>query len=284
MTIPVGGLRARFVHDSLFAYLQSGLVLLGWVDSPLPRRHSPIDFIAQSPNIQVEVPLNTLALSDEGVSDAPAEIGSLFAEHTRSYYLDFFAENDAVGKHLIGDMRDILEGRMPSLGFTGPEFPCLDFRMATPTAFTFGEVQRVQVDRAHNWAQRWLQHWFSLSFQVVDYYGTDDDLTGTFTLSPFTYSYSLPAGPPGPEGPTGLTGHTGLTGPQGVPGPPGAVFTFTQMIASNDWVIAHNMGKFPNVIVNDSAGDEVEGEVVYLDLNNIQVLFAYPLAGTATLT
>jgi hypothetical protein len=175
VTAIVGGLRARLIHDSIFNYVKDGLTVLGWTGNPAPRRYVPINFIAQTPNLEAEVPLNTLALSDENVTDQSAEIGSQFAEHTRNFYLDFFAESDAIGKHLIGDLRDLLEGRMPSLGYLGPEIPVFDYTQATPSQIFYVELTSLRVDRAHNWAQRWLQHWYSISFSVVDWYAGDED-------------------------------------------------------------------------------------------------------------
>ena len=60
-------------------------------------------------------------------------------------------------------------------------------------------------------------------------------------------------------------------------------YTHIQGVASTLWNIAHNLGKYPSVTVLDSALNEVVGEVVYIDFNNVQVTFSAIFSGTATL-
>lgn len=101
-------------------------------------------------------------------------------------------------------------------------------------------------------------------------------------------------GPPGPEGPEGPEGREGPQGVQGIPGQPGPQgpkgdpgedqnYLHTQSVASDEWSINHNLGKYPSVAVIDSAGSEVIGEVEYIDLNNLKIKFAGSFSGKATL-
>lgn len=46
--------------------------------------------------------------------------------------------------------------------------------------------------------------------------------------------------------------------------------------------VSHNLGKYPAVTVMDSSGDQVVGDVVYTDLNNLIVSFSAPFSGTVT--
>ena len=62
-----------------------------------------------------------------------------------------------------------------------------------------------------------------------------------------------------------------------------ANFLFTQTTASNIWVIVHNLNKYPSVTVLDSAGNEVIGETIYNDLNQVTLKFKGGFKGTATL-
>ena len=62
-----------------------------------------------------------------------------------------------------------------------------------------------------------------------------------------------------------------------------ANFLFTQTTASNIWVIVHNLNKYPSVTVIDSAGNEVIGETIYNDLNQVTLKFEGGFKGTATL-
>jgi hypothetical protein len=60
-------------------------------------------------------------------------------------------------------------------------------------------------------------------------------------------------------------------------------FEFDQPTPSNEWSIAHNLGKFPTVAVTDSSGNAGIGSVRYVDANNLILSFGAPFAGTAYL-
>ena len=49
-------------------------------------------------------------------------------------------------------------------------------------------------------------------------------------------------------------------------------FTFTQGVAAAIWNVAHNLGKKPSVSVVDSGDNEVIGEVVHTDINNLIII------------
>lgn len=85
----------------------------------------------------------------------------------------------------------------------------------------------------------------------------------------------LTPGPPGGPGPAG---------PAGPPGPSGGHYLHTQNTPVTVWTINHGLGFKPNVTVIDSAGTSVEGQVIYVDDNSLQVAFAVAFGGTATLT
>lgn len=60
-------------------------------------------------------------------------------------------------------------------------------------------------------------------------------------------------------------------------------YLHTQNEASNEWVIVHNLNKYPAVSIINSAGDEVIGDVQYDSLNQVTVRFEGSFKGTATL-
>lgn len=62
-----------------------------------------------------------------------------------------------------------------------------------------------------------------------------------------------------------------------------ANYIHKQTEASNEWVIVHNLNKYPAVSIIDSAGDEVEGNVHYDSINQITITFIGAFKGTATL-
>jgi hypothetical protein len=124
-----------------------------------------------------------------------------------------------------------------------------------------------------------------------------------------------PSGPSGPTGPTGLpgvAGPVGLTGPVGSTGPTGAdgvsaydlwvaqgnvgapteffasiggnYFRYVQVSPASLWDIVHNLGRYAQVSVMDSAGDVVQGDISYVSLNELTIEFSAPFAGEAYLT
>lgn len=60
-------------------------------------------------------------------------------------------------------------------------------------------------------------------------------------------------------------------------------FVYTQGSPSNTWNITHTLNKFPSVSVVDSANNEVEGDVHFVDQNNITITFSSSFSGKAYL-
>ena len=60
-------------------------------------------------------------------------------------------------------------------------------------------------------------------------------------------------------------------------------FCFEQSVASDEWIILHNLYKYPSVTVVDSAGTIITGEVTYLDATMLKINFRAPFAGKAYL-
>ena len=91
-------------------------------------------------------------------------------------------------------------------------------------------------------------------------------------------------GATGPTGPTGPTGLTGSTGPTGAAGSGGDLnYTHTQSVPSATWAVTHNLNKYPNVVVVDSAGTVVIGEVIYDSLLAVTLVFTAGFSGKAYL-
>lgn len=79
----------------------------------------------------------------------------------------------------------------------------------------------------------------------------------------------------------GIPGPVGPTGPAGPPGGSGLVFS--QVAPLQIWNINHNLNRFPSVTLIDTAGDEIITDYIYIDSNNIQVIFSAATAGKAYL-
>ena len=66
---------------------------------------------------------------------------------------------------------------------------------------------------------------------------------------------------------------------------PGRVsYQHTQGVASNTWNITHNLQFYPNVTVQDSAGNIVEGEISYTNSDSLVVTFSTAFSGEAYLS
>ena len=58
-------------------------------------------------------------------------------------------------------------------------------------------------------------------------------------------------------------------------------FVFTQAVASNTWVIQHDLNKFPSVTSVNINDFEVYGEVVFNNINNLTINFSAAFSGKA---
>lgn len=171
MTVYVGGLRARLIRDSLFYMLRDGLTDLGWLTSQ--PSHLPITLLAEPTEADQEVPLNTIALADDDVRGEDVELGSGLAEQSWNFFVDFYAENDPIGLHLIRDVKDMLEGRIASIGRTRPILSVQDWTLATPVEVFACEIEDVRTARAHDFPHAWLRHWHTCSFTLIDTYANE---------------------------------------------------------------------------------------------------------------
>lgn len=60
-------------------------------------------------------------------------------------------------------------------------------------------------------------------------------------------------------------------------------YKFTQSIASDNWIIEHNLKKYPSVFVKSLDGESVVGEVNYIDESVLYIRFTSPISGYAYL-
>lgn len=172
MSTVVGGLRARLIRDSLYNYVKDGVEARGWCDEG--RRHAPFRFIPAPQDWDEEVPLNSIAVTNEDVGDAPAEMGSNLTDDTWTYYIDIYAEGEQIGMDVCHDVRDMMRGKMPSIGKGRMAFPVWDYRMATPEILFYCEIDGVVSDRARNFPQAWRKNWFTVRIDVNDTYSDED--------------------------------------------------------------------------------------------------------------
>lgn len=96
-----------------------------------------------------------------------------------------------------------------------------------------------------------------------------------------------------PQGATGPQGVQGPQGPQGIQGPQGTTgsgtggssfYRFVQGVPSTVWTIPHNLGYKPNVQSFDSRPEQVQGDILHVDGNNLTITFAFAISGEAELS
>jgi hypothetical protein len=171
----VGGTRTRLIRTSLFNKVNTGLTTLGWFDSN--RQHVPIQFVQKEVPASESVEPNIIGLADGPSSDVDIEVGSTLSEQRLNYYIDVFAESTALGLHIAGDIKDIIQGRFTTtLGEYGPIVSVYDYRLATPTELFQVEVESVIIDRPEFASSRvpWKSHYYSIAVTLLDHYDTED--------------------------------------------------------------------------------------------------------------
>lgn len=62
------------------------------------------------------------------------------------------------------------------------------------------------------------------------------------------------------------------------------VYTHYQSVLASVWVVAHSMGKYPLVVVEDGGGAAIFGSIIYTDLNQLTITFASGVTGRAYCT
>ena len=59
-------------------------------------------------------------------------------------------------------------------------------------------------------------------------------------------------------------------------------YSHVQTTPASVWSVTHSLNKYPSVTVFDSSGNQVEGDVDYVNLNQVTLTFSSTFAGTAT--
>jgi hypothetical protein len=168
MTV-VGGLRTRFVYDSVFNALYAGMTELGWFEPG--RKHRPVTFVSEPVAADDEVGLNTIAMGEGPMFDRERELGSNMSSSEYAFYIDIYAESGPVGRDMANDMRDLIMGRHG--GRTTPTFTIYDYRQATPSAIGWVDVERVNIYREDQPSRPWQKFWYTVRFDVTDDYLPD---------------------------------------------------------------------------------------------------------------
>lgn len=87
----------------------------------------------------------------------------------------------------------------------------------------------------------------------------------------------------GPPGIQGEKGEKGDKGDKGDTGPIAPTFVFNQTVPSDTWVVQHDLGKMPAIVVTDSGGSVVEGDIQYESDLQVTITFSSAFSGIAYL-
>lgn len=174
MSTPVGGLRLRLLRDSVEYMINNALDDLGWFDSG--RQHDPVTIISAPSDWDEPIEFNSIAISLLEASDEDAEMGSNLTNDRHKCWIDIYAQSRDVADHLAGDIRDILRGKMPSIGRTGPVMDLMDLRLATPVSLATVLIEDVRKDRPENPPNVWQKHMVMVSCELEDSYQDEDDV------------------------------------------------------------------------------------------------------------
>lgn len=167
----MGGLRRRFIHDSIEKMLRDSLTALGWFNAG--RQHAPLSISPKPAKWDDPIDFNTLSVDIAANADTDAEMGSNLTEDRRTVWIDFYAENESLGEHVCGDIADICRGKMASAGRTRPNLDVLDFRVSSPPHLFYCEIENVVEDRARNFPHPWQQFWYVVRFELIDTVGDE---------------------------------------------------------------------------------------------------------------
>lgn len=168
MPNPVGGYRARIIQDSTHAMMRDALDALGWMDAT--PAHQAVNLVAEPVDSHEHVPFNTVAVYFANVGDTDLELGSNASEDRWFGVVDIYAEDEAIGRWLSHDVRDILRGKFPSIGRTQANVQVIDYDLATPVVVFVVDIENVAGDRALARGRAFEEFWWVVAFEAVDDY------------------------------------------------------------------------------------------------------------------
>lgn len=160
-----GGILERFLEESLYQRILGGLTQLGWFQPG--RSHSPIVPLQEGVPTYESIEKNTLVINFESADDDLHELGGDVAlEDTYLGYAQFFAEDLSVGAHLSGDIRAILRGGFPSIGYDTPVLEIFDYRHATPPVIGYALIENVRREQNAAFSRPWKATLFDVQYTI----------------------------------------------------------------------------------------------------------------------
>lgn len=101
------------------------------------------------------------------------------------------------------------------------------------------------------------------------------DISSTMSTEQSVATQVIEVITPGPQGPPGPAGTGG--------GSSGAGFTYRQASAAATWIVAHNLNRWPDVVLllDSDPLNRVWTDVHYIDGNTVSIEFPSPVTGWA---
>jgi hypothetical protein len=152
-----GGLRDRFVIESVQEQLVAELTTLGWFS--MDDAHTPITLVYEFPAENDTVAINTLAMSTGDSDSDYVELGSLTFQKDFIFYCDFYAENDAIARHMMGDIEHFFQ--------KNPSLDVYDYENAKAVLFQ-AQIAEMFISRPVRVTQPWQKHWHTFSVTIED--------------------------------------------------------------------------------------------------------------------
>lgn len=155
-----GGLRDRMILESVLQDIKAYMATLGWFDAD--REHEPITIVDEYPDEDGDVPINTMAFSYGDIRSQPLELGGAAEEITNPIFIDFFAESDALGRHVVGDVHEHVQKQ--------GQFAVYDYSQITPPVEFIVQVNDGSIDKRKptRAVNAWQKNWHVLSFVVTE--------------------------------------------------------------------------------------------------------------------
>ena len=166
----VGGIRLSCIRDSFHRMVEDSLDQIGWL-TPNPGTRSDVEIVAEQLDTLKEIVPNKIAISSEDIVDEEFELGSNLTEDSWEIFIDIFAENESIGLALAGDVRDILRGKMSSIGRTDTNFEVYDYQ--DDSVMFECQIRNVEIIRVRDWDRSYNKFWWVVACQIVDTYYDD---------------------------------------------------------------------------------------------------------------
>jgi hypothetical protein len=156
-----GGLRDRMMLESVLRDVVADLTTRDWFNNT-NKQYAPFVVVDEYPDDKDEVALNTIAFSMGNSASHALELGSKSELIRTGIFIDFFAESDGLGRHVVGDVA----AHVNDVG----QFPVYDYEQGIPPVeFTVtvmeSSLERTKPTRAVN---AWQKHWHSVAFVVEE--------------------------------------------------------------------------------------------------------------------